>query len=59
MDHLVDGDVTLLLGNSAGPVCDQPVVLESLRRFPGCVDVTSKAIVGFDEPVSGLADPVQ
>lgn len=56
--QLVDGDFSLLLGNSAGPIFDQPAVREALTRFPGCVDVMSNAILGFDGPVSGLADPV-
>ena len=56
--HLVDGDFTLLLGNSAGPIFDQPAIVRALGAFPGCVDVMSNAILGFDQPVSGLADPV-
>jgi hypothetical protein len=58
MYHLADGDFTLLLGNSAGPVFQEPAVREALTRLPGCVDVMANAIVGFDQPVSGLADPV-
>jgi uncharacterized protein (TIGR03382 family) len=56
--HLVDGDFTLLLGDSAGPIFDKPAIRTALGRFPGCVDVMSNAILGFDQPVSGLADPV-
>lgn len=56
--HLQDGDFTLLLGNSAGPVFEQPAVREALTRFPDCVDVMANAILGFDQPVSGLQDPV-
>jgi L-ascorbate metabolism protein UlaG (beta-lactamase superfamily) len=56
--HLVDGDFTLLIGDSAGPIFDKPAIRTALGRFPGCVDVMSNAILGFDQPVSGLADPV-
>jgi hypothetical protein len=33
-------------------------VRAALTRLPGCVDVMSNAILGFDQPVSGLQDPV-
>jgi hypothetical protein len=56
--HLQDGDFTLLLGDSAGPIFEAPEVREALTHFPGCVDVLSNAILGFDQPVSGLQDPV-
>ncbi|MBK5306131.1 MAG: MBL fold metallo-hydrolase [Frankiaceae bacterium] len=56
--HFVDGDFTLLIGDSAGPIFDQPAIRTALGRFPGCVDVMANAILGFDQPVSGLADPV-
>ena len=56
--HLAVGDLTVLLGDSAGPVFEHPAVREALTRFPGCVDVMANAILGFDQPVSGLADPV-
>jgi hypothetical protein len=56
--HLQVGDFTLLVGDSAGPVFEHPEVREALTRFPGCVDVMANAILGFDQPVSGLADPV-
>ena len=58
MYHLTDGDFTLLIGDSAGPIFDQPAIRTALGRFPGCVDVMANAILGFDQPVSGLADPV-
>ena len=56
--QLRDGDFSLLVGDSAGPVFDQPAIQQALRSFPGCVDVMANAILGFDQPVSGLADPV-
>ena len=55
--HLADGDFTLVLGDSAGPIFDHPEVTEALGAFPGCVDVLANAILGFDQPVSGLQDP--
>lgn len=55
--HLKDGDFTLLVGDSAGPIFDYPEVVAALDAFPGCVDVMSNAILGFDQPVSGLQDP--
>lgn len=58
MYHLKAGEFTLLLGDSAGPIFDQPAIRQSLDRFPGCVDVMANAILGFDQPVSGLQDPV-
>lgn len=58
MYHLKAGDFTLLLGDSAGPIFEHPPVRESLDRFPACVDVMANAILGFDQPVSGLQDPV-
>jgi hypothetical protein len=58
MYHLKAGDFTLLLGDSAGPIFEQPPIREALDRFPGCVDVMANAILGFDQPVSGLQDPV-
>ncbi len=56
--HLKDGDFTLVVGNSAGPIFDTPEVGAALDAFPGCVDVLANAILGFDAPVSGLQDPV-
>jgi L-ascorbate metabolism protein UlaG (beta-lactamase superfamily) len=56
--HLAIGDFTLLLGDSAGPIFDKPAIRKALSSFPGCVDVMSNAILGFDQPVSGLQDPV-
>lgn len=56
--HLRDGDFSMLLGDSAGPIFDQPKIRTALGAFPGCTDVMSNAILGFDQPVSGLADPV-
>lgn len=58
MYHLQVGDFTLLLGDSAGPIFEHPAVRESLDSLPGCVDVMANAILGFDQPVSGLQDPV-
>jgi hypothetical protein len=58
MYHLEVGDFTLLLGDSAGPIFEHPAIRASLDRLPGCVDVMSNAILGFDQPVSGLQDPV-
>ncbi len=56
--HLREGDYTLLWGNSAGPIHTMPELEEALdTAFPGCVDVMSNAILGFDQPVSGLNDP--
>lgn len=55
--HLRDGDFTLLWGNSAGPIFTTPEVTAALDSFPGCVDVMSNAILGFDQLVSGLQDP--
>lgn len=56
--HLAVDDFTLVLGDSAGPVFDHPEVVAALGAFPGCVDVLANAILGFDQPVSGLQDPV-
>lgn len=58
MYHFRIGDFTLLLGNSAGPIYEYPKVAKALRSFPGCVDVMANAILGFNQPVSGLKDPV-
>jgi L-ascorbate metabolism protein UlaG (beta-lactamase superfamily) len=58
MYHLKAGRFTLLLGDSAGPIFEHPPVRAALDRFPGCVDVMANAILGFDQPVSGLQDPV-
>jgi hypothetical protein len=58
MYHFRIGDFTLLLGDSAGPIFEYPEIRASLNRFPDCVDVMANAILGFDQPVSGLQDPV-
>ena len=58
MYQLRVGDFTLLLGDSAGPIFEHPAVRKSLDSLPGCVDVMANAILGFDQPVSGLQDPV-
>lgn len=58
MYHFRIGDFTLLLGDSAGPIYEHPKVPEALRSFPDCVDVMANAILGFNQPVSGLKDPV-
>lgn len=58
LHHFKEGDFTLLWGNSAGPIHTEPSLIEALDTvFPGCVDVMSNAILGFDQPVSGLHDP--
>ena len=57
MYHLRAGDFTLLLGDSAGPIFEDEKVRAALDAFPGCVDVLANAILGFDQPVSGLQDP--
>lgn len=55
--HFRDGEFTLLWGNSSGPIFTTPEVTAALDTFPGCVDVMTNAILGFDAPVSGLQDP--
>ncbi len=55
--HFRIGDFTLVVGDSAGPIFDQPAVQQALDAFPGCIDVLANAILGFDQPVSGLQDP--
>lgn len=50
-------DFSLLLGDSAGPIFQSAPVREALGNFPDCVDVMANAILGFDQPVSGLQDP--
>ena len=50
-------DFSLLLGDSAGPIFQSASVREALGSFPDCVDVMANAILGFDQPVSGLQDP--
>jgi len=55
--HLRVGDFSLLLGDSSGPIFDYPDVRAALDAFPPCVDVMANAILGFDQPVSGLQDP--
>ena len=57
MYHLRLGRFTLLLGDSAGPIHEYKRVRRSLGRLPGCVDVMAHAILGFDQPVTGLAAP--
>jgi hypothetical protein len=58
MYHLMAGDFGLLIGDSAGPIWDAPDVTTALEDVAGCVDVLANAILGFDQPVSGLRDPV-
>jgi L-ascorbate metabolism protein UlaG (beta-lactamase superfamily) len=58
MYHLKAGAFTLLLGDSAGPLFEHAPVAAALDRLPGCVDVMANAILGFDQPVSGLQDAV-
>lgn len=55
--HLALGELTLLWGNSSGPIFDDPAVTQALDSLPGCVDVMSNAILGFDQVVSGFQDP--
>lgn len=59
--HLRFGDFTLFWHDSTGPITEGqsggPEVFQALRNLPGCVDVQVGAIVGFDQPVSGLRDP--
>lgn len=59
--HLKLGDFTLLWHDSTGPITDAQAggaeIRAALDSFPGCVDVQVGAIVGFDQPVSGLRDP--
>ena len=57
MYHFTVGGFTLLLGDSAGPIWESEDVRRALDAFPGCVDVMANAILGFDQPVSGLRDP--
>ena len=58
MYHFEALDFQLLLGDSAGPIYEHPSVRASLERLPNCVDVMANAILGFNQPVSGLQDPV-
>ncbi|MGH7821721.1 MAG: MBL fold metallo-hydrolase [Candidatus Binatia bacterium] len=59
--HLRVADFTLLWHDSAGPIVEgEPGAAEirqALDSLPGCVDVHSGAILGFDQPFSGLRDP--
>jgi hypothetical protein len=59
--HIRVGDFSLLWHDSAGPINDgNPSAAEvqhALDSFPGCVDVQVGAIVGFNQPLSGLRDP--
>lgn len=59
--HFQFGEFTLLWHDSTGPIVasdpDGAAVQAALDSFPGCVDVQLGAIVGFDQPVSGLRDP--
>lgn len=50
-------DFSLLIGDSAGPIFQSAAVRAALGQFPDCVDVMANAILGFDQPVSGLQDP--
>lgn len=58
MYHFRVGDFSLLVGDSAGPIFEHPKIRASLDALPDCVDVMTNAILGFDQPVSGLQDPV-
>lgn len=55
--HLRIGDFSLLIGDSSGPIFESEPVRAALDAFPTCVDVMANAILGFDQPVSGLQDP--
>lgn len=59
--HFRVGDFSLLWHDSTGPIVsghpDGDAVAAALDAFPDCVDVQLGAIVGFDQPVSGLRDP--
>lgn len=59
--HFKLGDFTMLWHDSTGPIVasdpDGAAVQAALDSFPGCVDVQLGAIVGFDQPISGLRDP--
>jgi hypothetical protein len=60
--HIRVGDFSLLWHDSAGPIVDgnpwSAEVQQALSSFPGCVDVHVGAIVGFNQPVNGLRDPL-
>jgi L-ascorbate metabolism protein UlaG (beta-lactamase superfamily) len=58
MYHFEVLDFQLLLGDSSGPIYEHPAIRASLDRLPNCVDVMANAILGFNQPVSGLQDPV-
>ena len=59
--HLRFGDFSLFWHDSTGPITDAepggPEVRAALNALPECVDVQVGAIVGFDQPLSGLRDP--
>lgn len=55
--HLRIDDFSLLIGDSSGPIFQSEAVRTALDSFPSCVDVMANAILGFDQPVSGLQDP--
>lgn len=57
MYHATVGDLTVLWGNSSGPLNEHPDVAEALATLPGCVDVMTNALLGFGQVVSGLQDP--
>jgi hypothetical protein len=61
--HFSIGDFTLLWHNSSGPINTgadpfSEAVQEALASLPGCVDVQLGAIVGFNQPLNGLRDPL-
>ncbi len=54
------GDFSLLWHDSSGPINAgeaAQAIQKSLRGLPDCVDVQLTAIVGFNQPFSGLRDP--
>lgn len=62
MYHFRIGDFSLLWHDSSGPINtgahpSSEAVQAALAALPGCVDVQLGAIVGFNQPASGLRDP--
>jgi len=60
--HLRVGDFGLLWHDSVGPILsgnpNGEAVQAALDSFPDCVDVQVGAIVGFNQPLNGLRDPL-
>lgn len=59
--HIRSGEFSMLWHDSTGPInSGQPFgddIQTALNSFPDCVDVQLHAIVGFNQPFSGLRDP--